>query len=122
MATPDLLNLASGAPGLLTAGSALLTSGETTVYTVPSNKAAKILKGVIANTSAAAVTVSVSVVPSGGTAGSANRVLTGFSLAAGDSTVLTELEGIELGQNDFISVNASAGSAIAVTLSGRVYS
>lgn len=122
MATPDLLNLTSGAPGILTAGAALLATGEVTVYTVPANRAAKLLKAVLANTSAASVTVAVSVVPSGGTAGVANRVVASYALAAGDSTLLTELEGIELGAGDFVSVNSSAGTAIAAMISGRVYS
>ncbi|MBN9209369.1 MAG: hypothetical protein J0H96_11985 [Microbacterium ginsengisoli] len=119
MATPNLSNITTVTPGIL--ASQQLASGDTTIYTVPANKAAKLAKLVLTNTSAAAVTVSVSVVPSGGSVDGTHRVVSGYSLAAGDSTTVTEIEGCWLGQGDLVSVNASTAAVVDVMLSGLVF-
>ena len=120
MATPNLNSITTVIPKIL--ASAQVASGETTVYTVGASKAAKLAKLVLANTSASAVTVSVSVVPSGGTVDGTHKVMSAYSIAAGDSTVITEAENIWLGAGDFISVNASAATAINVLASGLEFS
>lgn len=101
-----------------------LASGETTIYTVPvvPASATKISSAVLCNTSAAAVTVSVAVVPSGGTVDGTHRVVSGYSLAAGDSTTLPELVGAFLDAGAFVSINASAGAAVDYLLTGVVSS
>lgn len=119
MATPNLSAITTVTPGIL--ASQQLTSGDTTIYTVPANKAAKLAKLVLTNVSAAAVVVSVSVVPSGASVDGTHRVVSGFSLAAGDSTTVTEIEGCLLGQGDLISVNAGTATSIDVLLSGLVF-
>ena len=119
MATPNLSAITTVTPGIL--ASQQLASGDTTIYTVPANKAAKLAKLALTNVSGAAVVVSVSVVPSGGAVDATHRVVSGFSLAAGDSTTVTEIEGCWLGQGDLVSVNASAATAIDVLLSGLVF-
>jgi hypothetical protein len=96
---------------------------ETTVYTVPASSYTRITQGVICNVSGASVNVSLSVVPSGGTAGGTNRVISVYSLTAGNSLSLADyLRGAILGPGDFVSVLASAGSAIDITLTGVVSS
>lgn len=99
-----------------------LASGEQTVYAVPASSAAKIATCVLCNASVSPVSVSVSLVKSTGTAGATNRVVSGYSLAAGDSTSIGELAGSFLGTGDFISVNASTGSAVVATITGAVSS
>jgi len=118
MPTPNLTAITSVTPGIL--ASQQLASGDVTIYTVPANKAVKLLKLVLVNTSASAVVVSVSVVPSGGTLDGTHRVVSGYSLAANDSTIITEVEGVMAGAGDFLSVNAATGAAVDVMLSGLV--
>lgn len=119
MTTPNLSAITTVTPAVL--ASAQVGSGTTTIYTVPASKAAKIAKLVLSNTSAAAVTISVTLVPVGGTIDGTHRVISGYSLAAGDSTVINEIEGVWMGDGDLLAVVASAGSAVDVMLSGLVF-
>ena len=119
MANPNLLNITS-VVGDTIAG-AQMASGDNTLYTVPANKVAKLNNLVLCNTSTSAVTVSVSKVPTGGTLDGTHKVVSGYSLAAGDSTVVSEVAGW-LGPGGFISINASAASAVDATLDGLVLS
>ena len=99
-----------------------LANTETTQYTAATAHWAKIGSATLANTSGSAVTVAVSIVKSGGTAGNANRVLPSYSLAAGDSMSLPELVGVFLGPGDFISALASAATSVSFVASGVVFS
>ncbi|WP_260932128.1 hypothetical protein [Mycolicibacterium llatzerense] len=99
-----------------------VASSETTQYTGPASSAVKIASAVLTNTTGSPVTVSLSLVKSGGTAGSANRVLSAYSLGAGDSTVVSELSGQFLGPGDFISALAGTASAVSFVMSGVVFS
>lgn len=120
MATPNVLALGSLTQALLVSQQIAGTSA-TTVYTVPANQAVKLSQGTVCNVSAAPVTVSLSLVPSGGTADGTHRVISGYSLAAGDTLPLGDyLAGHMLGPGDFISVTASAATAIDVIISGAV--
>lgn len=127
MAAPNLL----GTPGA--AGSAasliqqlivaaqLTTTAETTIYTVAANSAVKLAQGTLCNTSAGSANISVSLVPSGGTAGASNRVLAALPLAAGDTLPLGDLIGGHmLGPGDFISALADTANAVTVVLSAAV--
>lgn len=116
MATPNLLSITAVNPKSL--ASAQLASGDTAVYTVPAGKAAKIATAVLANISASPVVVSVSLVPSGGSSDGTHRVISGYSLAAGDSIKVDELVGAWMGSGDFLSINAAAGAAVDVTVTG----
>lgn len=99
---------------------AFIPAAETTLYTAPALSHVKLGKPVICNTSASAVTVSVSRVPSGGTAGDVNRVIKSWSLgAAGTDTSsleVSELTGTVLGPGCFISAIASTAGVLAFTL------
>jgi hypothetical protein len=99
-----------------------LASSETTQYTVAALNWVRIANATLTNTSGAAVTVSMSLVKTGGTAGASNRVLSAYSLQPGDSTVVVELVGHMLGPGDFISAVAGTASAVAFLLSGMVWS
>ena len=120
MATQNLFGATSGLPQVLVAQQ--LAATETTQYTGPANSAVKVTSARLTNTSAAAVTVSLSAVKTGGTAGNANRVLASYSLAAGDGISLDELKDLFLGPGDFISAIASTASAVAFVMSGVVFS
>lgn len=120
MATPNLNSITTVIPKVL--ASAQLASGDNTVYTVAASKAAKLAKLVLTNTSGSAVTVSASLVPSGGTVDGTHKIVSAYSLAAGDSTVITEVENVWIGAGDFISVNTSAATSINVFASGLEFS
>lgn len=120
MPTQNLMAATSSLPQVLV--SQQLAATETTQYTGPANSAVKIATAVLTNTSGAAVTVSVSVLKSGQTADGTHRVLSGYSLPAGDSTVLSELAGVFLGPGDFISAIASAATSVTLVVSGVVFS
>lgn len=98
-----------------------MANTETIYYTASAATSVKIVAASVCNTSGGAVTVSVSLIKTGGTAGNTNRVAS-FSLAAGDSSVLSELVGAFLGPGDFISAIASAATSVALVFSGVVYS
>jgi hypothetical protein len=120
MATPNVLALASLTQALL-ASQQVGSTNETAIYTVPANKAVKLAQGSLCNTTSAPVTVSLSLVPSGGTADGTHRVIASYSLAAYDTLPLGDyLGGHMLGPGDFISVQASAATAVTVVISGAV--
>lgn len=121
MATPNLLGITIVSPGILNTP-AQLGSGETTVYTVGAAKAAKLATLSLCNSSASPVTVSVSLVPAGGTAGVGNRLIYNFSLAAGDTTTVSEAAGAWLGASAFVSINVSAATAVTAILTGLEFS
>lgn len=116
----NLLSATSNLPSVLV--SQQLANTETTQYTAAAGSAVKIATAVLCNTSASLVTVSVSLVKTGGTAGAANRIMSSYALAAGDSVELTELVGSFLGPGDFISSVASAATAVSLVVTGAVSS
>jgi len=67
-------------------------------------------------------TISLSVVPSGGTAGVTNRIANATAVAAAASVnLLTADEVITLNPGDFISGLQSSGTHITVEIDGQVY-
>jgi hypothetical protein len=125
MTTPNLISATSLTQGLLNTP-AQLASGETNVYTSPSNKSIKVSTASLCNTTSLPVIVAVSVVPAAGTAGAANRVVTNYSLAAYDTLTqedgLAALKGVVLADGQFISVNAGTATAVVFTITGTVIS
>lgn len=116
MTTPNLSAITTVTPKVLAA--AQLASGEVTAYTVPASKAAKLATCTITNVSVSSVVVSMSVVPSGGTASTSNRILSGFTLVAGDSIRVDDVAGMWMGDSDFISINSGAATSIDVVITG----
>lgn len=120
MPAPNVLALASLTQALLVSQQITATT-ETTVYTVPANKAVKLAQGSLCNTTGAPVTVSLSLIPSGGTADGTHRVIAGYTLAANDTLPLGDyLGGHMLGSGDFISVFAGTANAVVVVISGAI--
>lgn len=121
MAAPNVLALTSLTQKLLVSAQ-LATTAETVVYTVPTGQAVKLSQGSLCNVTSSAVTVSLSLVQSGGTVGDGtHRVINAYSLAANDTLPLGDyLGGHMLGDGDRIAVTASTAAAVDVVISGAV--
>lgn len=92
---------------------------ETTQYTCPTGARTIIDKATVTNTGALMATISVRLVPSGGTAGLSNTITASRALAAGEVYALPEIVGQILGPGEFISTLAGTASAIVLRVSGR---
>lgn len=96
-----------------------LSTAETTFYQAAVGKALKVSSATLTNTTGSAVTVSLSVVKSGGAAGAANRVRGGISLAANTSI---DIQLGVLNEGDFISAIAGTASAVTLAITGFEFS
>lgn len=105
-------------PKRLVNGSQLTTSSAT-YYTVPANTITTISACTLTNTTSGAVTATVYLVPSGGSAGVANCILSARVIAAGESYNV----GSAIGQSmaDGGTLQALAGSATSITLVASGY-
>ncbi|MEU6582735.1 hypothetical protein [Nocardia sp. NPDC046763] len=120
MAGADVLHAATISPLVLQSGQ-LGTTADATIYTAAASTSVKITTAVVCNTTGSAATVSVGVCKAGQTAGAANRVVSGYSLAAGDSLSLSAyLNGAMLGPGDFITAYAGTASAVNLIITGIV--
>lgn len=98
---------------------AQLTTSAATYYTVPTNVISTISALSLCNTTAGAVTATVHLVPSGGTATATNMILSARTLAAGESFNVFTAIGQSMAQAGTIQALASANTSIS--LSGSVY-
>lgn len=71
------------------------------------------------NTSAAAKTLTVNIVEAGGSAATANKVISALSIPAGASYPLVAMTGQALNMGDFVSTKATDGTSIVIRISGR---
>lgn len=92
---------------------------DTTEYTTPVSTRTIIDKFTATNTDVATRTVTVNLIPSGGSAGSQNIVTSALSLTAGQSVDLPEQHNQILNSGDIISVVASVANKIVIRASGR---
>lgn len=92
---------------------------EGTLYTVPASTNAKVTEVVLCNTSSSPATISLSAVPSGGSAGNSNRLIAGLSVSA-NGIVTLDLS-VFLATGDFLSALQGTSGAITVTISGETY-
>ncbi len=97
---------------------AQLTASAATYYTVPANTKSVIKKLTFTNTDTVARTVTVYLVPSAGTAGVTNILVSARAIAAGDTYDCTEALGQTLLPAGFIQALADVGSK--VTIQGAV--
>ena len=111
--TPTPMRLYQGQPA----------AAEATIYTAPPYTAtvtagatAIVKTAVLCNTSAAAATVTLYLVPSGGATGAATAILNSYSVAAG-ATVLLDLEQY-LEAGDFLAALQGTAASLTVTISG----
>jgi hypothetical protein len=111
VATPSMLALTSLTPAIL--ANAQLSSGNND-FTVGASNAWVIKSFTVSNVSGASVTVTGSVIPSGGSA----RVVFAESIAAGGSLVLDPAVLAMLPAAAVLRLNASAGTAIDTVITG----
>jgi hypothetical protein len=91
---------------------------ETTQYVTPSGTKTIVDKFTGTNTTGAAITFTVKLIPSGGAAGATNTIVSAKTLAAGECYTFPEVVGHVLSAGDFISTLPSA-TGVTVRGSGR---
>jgi hypothetical protein len=115
----NLLAAATMTPQTLQSG--YLGVSDAAVYTCPAASTVKIATATLCNVTGSAVTVSVGVVASGGTAGASHHVVHALSLGANDTLSLTPyLCGTMLTASDFVSGFAGTATAVVLVLTGTV--
>jgi hypothetical protein len=98
---------------------AQLTTNAAPYYAAPANTTSTINNLSLTNTSASPVAVTLYRVPSAGTAGASNMILSAFSLAAGQTYVPPQAIGLQLDPG--MTLQALAATAASVTIAGGVY-
>lgn len=94
---------------------AQLTAAAVTYYTAPASiGASQVIHWVVCNTDTVARTVTIHVIPSGGSATATNKVLDAKQLQPNQSYNVKELIGKALEAGDFIQALASAATAISM--------
>lgn len=96
-----------------------LTATAATYYTTPANTLTTISACTLTNTTAGAVTATLYLVPSGGTAGVANCILSARTISAGESYNVGSAIGQTMAAGGFLQ--ALAGSATSITLVASGY-
>lgn len=99
--------------------SAQLTNTVATYYTTPAATTTIIKQVILANVTASQATASVSLVNSGGTASTANRIAEQVVVPA-NGLVILDLSQV-LATGDFIAALASANTTINMRVSGMEY-
>ncbi|WP_186065109.1 hypothetical protein [Burkholderia gladioli] len=89
------------------------------LYTTPSGTTATVNNFSLTNTSANPVAVTLYSVPSGGTPGASNTIMSAFSLSAGQSFVPPQAIGLQLPPGS--TLQALAATATSITAAGGVY-
>lgn len=95
-----------------------LTTSVANYYAAPAATKAQIQACTLTNTSASPATATIHLVPSGGSATEANRILSAYSIAAGASYKVIEAIGHWLEASGTIQAKASAGTSISLVASG----
>lgn len=95
---------------------------ETTYYTCPANSSAKITSATLSNMSADDITVSMSLVSTGETAGDENRVLPPYEMSPGEVITVAGLTRAFLGAGTFVSGVASDDESVTLVMTGVVVS
>lgn len=89
---------------------------ETTIYTVAAGVSTIVKQIILANVTASAATISLSLVPSGSAAGDANRLYKDLSVPANSISTI-DLSQV-MGAGDFLSIKQGTASAVTTTISG----
>jgi P pilus assembly chaperone PapD len=95
-------------------------AADTTQYTVPGATSCIIKEIVFCNTTGGAISVWVSFVASGGTAGDSNRVINSEVIQPNSTTAFTFAQVLATG--GFISCKAGSSASITTTISGVEFS
>ncbi len=100
-------------------GAHFAAATDTVEYTVPAGTRTIIDKFTATNTDGSTRTVTVNIIPSGGSVGNQNIVTSAQSLTTGQSVDLPEQHNQILNAGDTISVIASVASKVVIRASGR---
>jgi hypothetical protein len=100
-------------------GAKYAENAETTQYTAGTGVRTIIDKFTATNVTAGAVTLTVKIVDSGGTASADETIISAKSIAAGETYTCPEMTGQVLNAGDFISTIAGAATSIVIRISGR---
>jgi hypothetical protein len=95
-----------------------LTNAAAPYYTVPLSTRAIVKKATFCNDDAIPVTVTINLVPSGGSAAYGNRITKTKALAAGETWSCPDVENHVMEASGFISMVASVTAKIGVRISG----
>lgn len=95
----------------------VLSATAISYYLCPANSAVVIKRGDFCNTTGGAVSVSAYIVPAGGAAGTANTLISGFSVGAGVTYVSPELSGLVMAPGDTLQ---ALGAGVTFIVSGIV--
>lgn len=118
MANPSYLALSTMRGKILYSGQ-LATTTATNIYTVPASTTCKLATGTVCNIGASACTVNVSLHKVGDTADGTHRVVSGYSLAPGDTLSLKDyIAGAMLAEGESVNVTAGTGAVLDVVLTG----
>lgn len=98
--------------------SAYAANSETTVYTASTGMRTIIDKITVYNGTASSATLTIKLVPNGGSAGATNAMAL-KTVAAGATETFSEVVGQVLEAGGFISLLASAANTLVVRISGR---
>lgn len=96
-------------------GQAAITTGVTTLYTTPANTRTILKELSIANTTAAAISVRIFLVPSGGSAGTTNAFMYDISVPANNVLQYNGVQVLDAG--DTIRIQAGA-AGLTITAAG----
>lgn len=121
MAGDNLITATSITPKVIRSTYLPITT-EAAQYTVPASTSVKVSTASITNVTGTAVTVSLSLVPTGGSLDGTHRVLQSYSLQANDTMDLSWLKGAMLGPGDVIGGLAGTASAVVLVVTGTVHS
>lgn len=91
-------------------------STATTLYTAPASTSTILKNILLCNTTSTDATITISFVPSGGSAGTTNRVFSAYTVKAND-TVAVDMSSI-LSTGDFVSALQGTSGAITAYISG----
>lgn len=94
----------------------LTGTSETTAYTVGASTSAVILQIVVCNTTTSAAVFSMSIVPTGGSAGDTNRIFKSIIIPASDVRIYDVY--LQLDAGDFLSAIQTTSGALTFTVNG----
>lgn len=100
------------------AEAAQIPTAATTLYTAPANTRTILDKLTATNTTGTAATLTVYIVPGGGSSGASNKLISAQSIATNAAYLCPEIVGHTLNPGDTI-VTESSAVALTVRLSGR---
>ncbi|MBK7892833.1 MAG: hypothetical protein IPJ84_18875 [Bdellovibrionales bacterium] len=94
-------------------------NAQQTEYTAPASTRTIIDKFTATNTDASAQTISIHIIPSGGSYGGSNKIVKTLSITAAETKDITQMQNQILAAGDIVNVEVSLSSAVIIRMSGR---